>query len=594
MEGRVNQARAIGIDLGTVYSCVGVWKHGRVEIVPNDQGNRTTPSSVAFVDDQRLIDAKRLIGRRFSDSKVQADMKLWPFKVIEGPDDTPQIVVSYKGREKGFSAEAISAMILGKMKESAEAYIGNDVKDAVVTVPAYFNDSQRQATKDAGTIAGLNIIRIINEPTAAVIAYGLDNKACITQDTNVLVFDLGGGTFDVSLVTIEKGGNFKVRAVAGDTHLGGQDFDNRMVQHCILEFKRRKNIDLTKNIRALGRLRIACEKAKRVLSNNTQTSIEQDSLHDGIDFKMIFTRAKFEDLNMDLFKKCIQSVKECLYDAQIEKSCVDKIILVGGSTRIPKVQSMLQDFFHGKELCKTLHPDEAVAYGATILATNLTLRGQSVQNLVLYDVTPLSLGIEVEGEKMSVVISRNTPIPIKKSKTFVTTDDNQSSMYIKVFQGESSTSISNHFLGNFNIYGIPYAPRGDQDINVCFEIDSNGILIVTAEILSTGERNQLVINNEIRRLSNEDIEKMLKDVEMYKHEDQESKKRANAYNELENLVYDMDNMLKELKIKKKTFSQSLKKMENAITKTTKWLKDNQGAPVHKVHCMKEELESACI
>ncbi|KAJ0801562.1 putative Heat shock protein 70 family [Helianthus annuus] len=521
-------------------------------------------------------------------------MKLWPFKVIEGPDDTPQIVVSYKGREKGFSAEEISAMILGKMKESAEAYIGNDVKDAVVTVPAYFNDSQRQATKDAGTIAGLNIIRIINEPTAAVIAYGLDNKACITQEMNVLVFDLGGGTFDVSLVTIEKGGNFKVRAVAGDTHLGGQDFDNRMVQHCVLEFKRRKNIELTKNKRALGRLRNACEKAKRVLSNNTQTSIEEDSLHDGIDFKMIFTRAKFEDLNMDLFKKCIQSVKECLYDAQIEKSCVDKIILVGGSSRIPKVQSMLQDFFHGKELCQTLHPDEAVAYGATILATNLTLRGESVQNLVLYDVIPLSLGIEVEGGKMSVVIPRNTPIPIKKSKTFVTTDDNQSSMYIKVFQGESSTSISNHFLGNFNIYGIPYAPRGDQDINVCFEIDSNGILIVTAEILSTCERNQLVINNENKRLSKEDIEKMLKDVEMYKHEDQEFKKRADAYNELESLVYDKDNMLKELKIKKKTFSQSLKKMENAITKTTKWLKDNQGAPVYEVHCMKEELESSCI
>ncbi|KAM0029150.1 putative Heat shock protein 70 family [Helianthus debilis subsp. tardiflorus] len=611
MEGRVNQSRAIGIDLGTMYSCVGVWKHDRVEIIPNEQGNRTTPSSVAFVDDQRLIgdgaknqettnpantifDAKRLIGRRFSDSKVQGDIKLLPFKVIEGPDDTPQVVVSYKGREKEFSAEEISSMILGKMRETAEAYVGNVVKDAVVTVPAYFDDSQRQATKDAGTIAGLNIIRIINEPTAAAIAYGLDKRTSITKEMNLLIFDLGGGTFDVSVVTIEKGGNFKVLAIDGDAHLGGQDFNNRMVQHCVQEFKRIWNKDLTKNRKALGRLRNACENAKRNLSTTAQTSIEIDCLHEGIDFSMKISRAKFEELNKDLFNKCIRAVKKCLSDANIEKSSVDEIILVGGSTRIPKVQSMLQEFFYGKELCKSVNPDEVVAYGATIMATYLTLSSRSVPNVVLYDVTPLSLGIEVEGEKMSVVISRNTPIPTEKSKLFSTSDDYQSSMYIKVLQGESSTSTSNHLLGHFNIYGIPYAPKGEQDIKISFKIDANGILTVTAEILSTGEKKKFAITYENRRLSKEDIEKMVKDAKIYKHKDQEFKKRADAYNELEDFIYEMDNRVKELKIKKKTFGQSLKKMENAIAETTEWLKNNQGAPVHEVEHMKEVLQYACI
>ncbi|KAL7585337.1 hypothetical protein Lser_V15G42838 [Lactuca serriola] len=411
MDGRGNRTPAIGIDLGTSYSCVAVWKHDRIQIIPNDQGNRTTPSCVSFVDGERLIgdgalnkaamnpantifDAKRLIGRRFSDSKVQDDIKLWPFKVIEGPSDTPKIVVSFKGEEKEFLAEEISSMILGKMKETAESYLGKVVKDAVITVPAYFNDSQRQATKDAGAIAGLNVIRIINEPTAAAIAYGLDKRSDIIRKINVLVFDLGGGTFDVSLLTIAK-----------------------------------------------GRLRFACEKAKRILSCSTQTSIDLDCLHEGIDFSMKFSRAKFEELNMCFFSKCIETVETCLSDAKMKKSCVNRVILSVGSTRIPKVQSMLQEFFERKELCKSLNPDEAVAYGAAVMASKLSGNNhKSCRDLLLLDVTPLSLGVDVLGDIFDVVIPRNTPMPTKKSKFYVTTQDNQTCVTVKVYQGERTRS----------------------------------------------------------------------------------------------------------------------------------------------------------
>ncbi|MFS7961787.1 putative Heat shock protein 70 family [Helianthus anomalus] len=443
MTGSGTDAPAIGIDLGTTYSCVAVWKHNRIEIIPNDQGNRTTPSAVAFVDGERIIgdgaknqvamnpantvfDSKRLIGRKFSDSEVQKDIKLWPFKVIEGFSDTLKIVVTYNGKKREFLAEEISSMILGKMKETAEAYLGKVVKNAVITVPAYFNDSQRQATKDAGNIAGLNVIRMINEPTAAAIAYGLDNESGIVGKINVLVFDLGGGTFDVSVMTIEKGGIFEVKAVAGDTHLGGEDFDNRIVDHCVEEFKRRWNKDLTGNQRALGRLRFACEKAKRMLSCTTRTSIDLDSLHEGIDFSMKFTRAKFEELNMSSFNKCIETLEKCLRDAKMEKSCVDQVILVGGSTRIPKVQHLLRDLFDGRDLCKSVNPDEAVAYGAAIMAAKVSgISDKSVKDVVLRDVTPLSLGVQVRGELPSVVIPRNTPIPTSNAKKYITTEDNQ-------------------------------------------------------------------------------------------------------------------------------------------------------------------------
>ncbi|KAJ0829513.1 putative Heat shock protein 70 family [Helianthus annuus] len=611
MAGSGTDAPAIGIDLGTTYSCVAVWKHNRIEIIPNDQGNRTTPSAVAFVDGERIIgdgaknqvamnpantvfDSKRLIGRKFSDSEVQKDVKLWPFKVIKGPSDTPKIVVTYNGKKREFLAEEISSMILGKMKETAEAYLGKFVKNAVITVPAYFNDSQRQATKDAGTIAGLNVIRMINEPTAAAIAYGLDNESDIVGKINVLVFDLGGGTFDVSVMTIEKGGIFEVKAVGGDTHLGGEDFDNRMVDHCVLEFKRRWNKDLSGNQRALGRLRFACEKAKRILSCTTRTSLDLDSLHEGIDFSLKFTRAKFEELNMGSFNKCFKTLEKCLGDAKMEKSCVEQVILVGGSTRIPKVQHMLQDFFDGRDLCRSVNPDEAVAYGAAIMAAKVSgSSDKCVQDVLVHDVTPLSLGVEIKGDVLSVVIPRNTPIPTSNAQPYYTTCDDQTSIEIKVYQGERSRSTDNHLLGKFRISGIPPAPKGVSTVIECFEIDANGILTVTASIVSTGKMEKLVISNECGRLSKEEIEKMVNDAEKYKHEDQEFKKKAEAHNALDDCIYNMMKKIEEHNVKKSVHHEILQVMKKAIDETAKWLEDNHAAPFAELHSKKVYLEFVC-
>ncbi|GKA37537.1 putative heat shock protein 70 family protein [Tanacetum coccineum] len=578
--------------LGTTYSCVAVWKNDRVEIIPNDQGNRTTPSVVAFLDSVRLVgdgaknqvamnplntifDAKRLIGRKFSDSKVQEDMKLWPFKVIQGHGDTPKIAVFHKGQEKEFLAEEISSMILGKMKETAEAYLG-------------------RSTKDAGAIAGLNVIRMINEPTAAAIAYGLDNKSDICGKMNVLVFDLGGGTFDVSILTITKEGTFEVKAVAGDTHLGGEDFDNRMVLHCVQEFKRRWNKDLTGNQRALGRLRFACEKAKRILSSTTRTSIELDGLHEGIDFLIKISRAKFEELNMDSFNTCIETVETCLNDAKVEKSCIKEVILVGGSTRIPKVQQLLVEFFNGKELCKSVNPDEAVAYGAAAMGAKLSGNSDKhVRDLCLLDVTPLSLGVAVRGNVFDVVIPRNTSIPTKKAKVYWTTYDNQTSVDINVYQGERAQLYDNHFLGMFAISGIPHAPKGVPRIEECFEIDVNGILTVTAKILSTGMTTKLTIMNENGRLSKEEIEKMIRDAKKYNLEDQEYKKKVHAHNELEDYLYDVGNKMNEFNIKKRVHPESLNKIENAIAETTSWLQDNDTASAEEHLSKKAHLEFVC-